>query len=569
MPRRSCLARHLFVGFTRRCHSFPASLSSFTQLNVEASQLFLARAQSQSSADEHAIKNGAHVPPVPVLARAITTTSTKTYLAPAVPAAAIVDAGIDSVMSASAGLDRVSSVVAAATPLVLPPPALLISSAVVADDCHSLDAEADAEVASMVDVSSARSGSVDSGLALVLSAPRFSPRRPEPEEMPPLQLDTQSHESRSVTSGSSDGASSAFTQRASLATHRASPPTLVQATAVDEFPAAARLRRDNIHSCPIKSKPPKAAANPKESVAARIFAPIAEGEKFPPAVAMMRSQSVCQRPSASPSPSCRRRLNFDAAAIRSDTPYKERLLLNAPLQEWLVAHLDGEGSSAAAAAAGRECMLSCITHSVFFSVCVSDPFPTADEKHALSKASGLSYDQVQAWFINNRGRSLEVRAEAHARRETCEGRPSAQLIKFSFLFFLYVQALKAKRDASLAAALHPAASADGALTPVSTAKKSKRVHTPQSVAGWVAAVEFRAPTPMGTAAATSVVFEAASSTRGGALVADGLNEKNGVIGGAEQAVDAAASDVASAGAFSTGKKSKAGVNNKRGKRSRV
>jgi len=327
----------------------------FEQLHVDAAQLFLVRAQAQGVVDERASRAGLPSTqtfwrsPPPVMKHQAPIVKLEASELPATPqlvrledAAPMVDVKRDN-QSAMAQIKRVQAV----TPT------------------RALDAEADAEVASMAT-------HLPRGAAHqhVVSDAMTSP--------PPLV------QRRSVTSSSEESATSApssvSTQRlmsegegqSGSAGSAASPPM-----------SEARRRREDVYSCP--------ALSFTEKMRLLVVTPVKEedGEQpDTPHPALGRSQSVQQRPPSS----CRRRLNFDkplpllAPSVkpprRSMTPsatsssaYLRMLAKNAPLEAWLLGHLD-------------------------------DPFPTVEEKTRLSEESGLSYDQVQHWFINARGRKL-------------------------------------------------------------------------------------------------------------------------------------------------------------------
>jgi hypothetical protein len=394
----------------------------FEQLHVDAAQLFLVRAQAQGAVDDRASRHG-----VSAAAPAFW----RTPVAVAVEKRAEVAAPV------------VSQPIAAPAPVPSPlpmqvkfetalPPVVADSGRNVSLSSQSrgLDAEADAEVASMVHHPATPSGRHVGPMSRAEVDTMMMP--------PPPPLLAETVHARSVTSGSEgsavplSSASAASASTSASTVQRQSSEGEVRRTssrnaasaggaaAMNSSPSpslsdAARRRRDEVHSCPTLSFTDKmrllVVVTPVKEEAGRGRHGDDENEDDAMMIAppkLGRSQSVQQRPPSS----CRRRLNFDkplhlqhqlsAAATQtaptssslspsllsklprrsmtpsatSSSPYLRMLAKNAPLEEWLLHHLD-------------------------------DPFPTAEEKRQLSRDSGLSYDQVQHWFINARGRKLK------------------------------------------------------------------------------------------------------------------------------------------------------------------
>lgn len=289
---------------------------------MTASQLFLDRAQNQSMLDDEALRCGVPLSQPFVVAEEV--------------AAAAVQRGIDSVMSGG----PISTV-------CLPNQPVATSSKIASP---SLDAEADAEVASMAEsrrriVGGPTVPGPGPGPTL-LPAPHFPHPPVSDTEMPTLELNAtgQLCYPRSVTSGS-DASSSAITQLHSCSTpaQRASvnmsPPILL--------PPAGMLHHDDVygHSSLKEKSGERPECIDEEDVSESAVVPDTGALTHHPG-RMHRSQSAHQRPTSS----CRRRLNMSSPQRRprtttpsstSNSAYLRQLAANAPLQKWLTQHLEG------------------------------------------------------------------------------------------------------------------------------------------------------------------------------------------------------------------------------------
>jgi hypothetical protein len=392
----------------------------FEQLHVDAAQLFLVRAQAQGAVDDRASRHGISATAPAFWRTPITVEKQAELAAPVVLQLVPAPAPVPSPLPMQGKFE-------AALPPAVDDSGRNVSSL---SQSRGLDAEADAEVASMVHHPSTPSGRHVGPMSRAEVDTIMVP--------PPPPLLAETVHARSVTSGSEGSAAPLSSASAASASTSASTmqrqssegevrrtssrngagvggAAVMNSSPSPSLSDAARRRRNEVHSCPTLSFTDKmrllVVVTPVKEEAGRGRHGEDENEDDAMMIAppkLGRSQSVQQRPPSS----CRRRLNFDkplhlqhqlsaAAAAQttptsslspsllsklprrsmtpsatSSSPYLRMLAKNAPLEEWLLHHLD-------------------------------DPFPTAEEKRQLSRDSGLSYDQVQHWFINARGRKLK------------------------------------------------------------------------------------------------------------------------------------------------------------------